>query len=151
MRPWCSRSAHRLPPAHAAKPRYRIVQNETVSARWGRSTSGSDSVRCALRLVSAPDGKRRRPPTVARGKAGRDADRVPSSPYRWRLRRQSRVRQEGRLDAVRSTIEAFRPRGCAVGAQEKTRTSTALRPQVPETCASTNSATWASYFPTFMA
>ena len=30
-----------------------------------------------------------------------------------------------------------------VGAQEKTRTSTALRPQVPETCASTNSATWA--------
>src|ERR1700733_3758001 len=29
------------------------------------------------------------------------------------------------------------------GAQEKTRTSTALRPQVPETCASTNSATWA--------
>ncbi len=30
------------------------------------------------------------------------------------------------------------------GAQEKTRTSTTLRPQVPETCASTNSATWAS-------
>jgi hypothetical protein len=29
------------------------------------------------------------------------------------------------------------------GAQEKTRTSTALRPQVPETCASTSSATWA--------
>src|SRR5579883_317295 len=29
------------------------------------------------------------------------------------------------------------------GAQEKTRTSTASRPQVPETCASTNSATWA--------
>ena len=29
------------------------------------------------------------------------------------------------------------------GAQEKTRTSTTLRPQVPETCASTNSATWA--------
>src|SRR5580693_4004837 len=32
------------------------------------------------------------------------------------------------------------PRG---GAQEKTRTSTTLLPQVPETCASTNSATWA--------
>ena len=31
------------------------------------------------------------------------------------------------------------------GAQEKTRTSTALRPQVPETCASTNSATWAPF------
>ena len=31
----------------------------------------------------------------------------------------------------------------ANGAQEKTRTSTTLRPQVPETCASTNSATWA--------
>src|SRR5262249_5902165 len=31
-----------------------------------------------------------------------------------------------------------------IGAQEKTRTSTTLRPQVPETCASTNSATWAS-------
>src|SRR5215472_10045986 len=30
-----------------------------------------------------------------------------------------------------------------VGAQEKTRTSTTLRPQVPETCASTSSATWA--------
>ena len=30
-----------------------------------------------------------------------------------------------------------------IGAQEKTRTSTTLRPQVPETCASTNSATWA--------
>src|SRR5260221_3267232 len=30
------------------------------------------------------------------------------------------------------------------GAQEKTRTSTTFRPQVPETCASTNSATWAS-------
>jgi hypothetical protein len=30
------------------------------------------------------------------------------------------------------------------GAQEKTRTSTTLRPQVPETCASTNSATWAT-------
>src|SRR5579862_8618049 len=29
------------------------------------------------------------------------------------------------------------------GAQEKTRTSTTLLPQVPETCASTNSATWA--------
>ena len=29
------------------------------------------------------------------------------------------------------------------GAQERTRTFTALRPQVPETCASTNSATWA--------
>jgi hypothetical protein len=32
------------------------------------------------------------------------------------------------------------------GAQEKTRTSTASRPQVPETCASTNSATWAMAF-----
>ena len=32
------------------------------------------------------------------------------------------------------------------GAQEKTRTSTTLRPQVPETCASTNSATWAFDF-----
>jgi hypothetical protein len=32
------------------------------------------------------------------------------------------------------------------GAQEKTRTSTASRPQVPETCASTNSATWARIF-----
>ena len=31
-----------------------------------------------------------------------------------------------------------------LGAQEKTRTSTTLRPQVPEPCASTNSATWAS-------
>ena len=30
------------------------------------------------------------------------------------------------------------------GAQEKTRTSTTFLPQVPETCASTNSATWAS-------
>src|SRR5579862_8106809 len=29
------------------------------------------------------------------------------------------------------------------GAQEKTRTSTTFLPQVPETCASTNSATWA--------
>ena len=34
-----------------------------------------------------------------------------------------------------------------VGAQEKTRTSTTLRPQVPETCASTNSATWATVCP----
>src|SRR5690348_12229253 len=34
-----------------------------------------------------------------------------------------------------------------VGAQEKTRTSTTLRPQVPETCASTNSATWATCHP----
>jgi hypothetical protein len=33
------------------------------------------------------------------------------------------------------------------GAQEKTRTSTTLRPQVPETCASTNSATWAAGSP----
>lgn len=31
----------------------------------------------------------------------------------------------------------------ADGAQEKTRTSTTFRPQVPETCASTNFATWA--------
>src|SRR5262249_25540901 len=30
------------------------------------------------------------------------------------------------------------------GAQEKTRTSTTFRPQVPETCASANSATWAT-------
>src|ERR1700733_9657540 len=30
-----------------------------------------------------------------------------------------------------------------VGAQEKTRTFTSFRTQVPETCASTNSATWA--------
>ena len=30
------------------------------------------------------------------------------------------------------------------GAQEKTRTSTTLRSQAPEACASTNSATWAS-------
>ena len=37
------------------------------------------------------------------------------------------------------------------GAQEKTRTSTTLRPQVPETCASTNSATWAIGGPTLMA
>ena len=35
----------------------------------------------------------------------------------------------------------------AGGAQEKTRTSTTLRPQVPETCASTNSATWAGVPP----
>ena len=33
--------------------------------------------------------------------------------------------------------------GFDCGAQEKTRTSTPLRAQVPETCASTNSATWA--------
>src|SRR5579864_9304162 len=33
------------------------------------------------------------------------------------------------------------------GAQEKTRTFTTLRPQVPETCASTNSATWATGLP----
>ena len=33
------------------------------------------------------------------------------------------------------------------GAQEKTRTSTTLRPQVPETCASTNSATRATVSP----
>src|SRR5215471_3025805 len=30
------------------------------------------------------------------------------------------------------------------GAQEKTRTSTTFGPQVPETCASANSATWAT-------
>ena len=38
-----------------------------------------------------------------------------------------------------------------VGAQEKTRTSTTLRPQVPETCASTNSATWAIMCPATIA
>src|SRR3954470_3656582 len=32
-----------------------------------------------------------------------------------------------------------------IGAQEKTRTSTTFLPQVPETCASTNSATWATW------
>ncbi len=36
--------------------------------------------------------------------------------------------------------------GKVFGAQEKTRTSTTLRPQVPETCASTNSATWAMHY-----
>src|SRR5689334_14798688 len=38
-----------------------------------------------------------------------------------------------------------------IGAQEKTRTSTTLRPQVPETCASTNSATWATRPPAAIA
>ena len=43
----------------------------------------------------------------------------------------------------------FRPAptgGGGDGAQEKTRTSTTLRPQAPEACASTNSATWASSY-----
>jgi hypothetical protein len=38
----------------------------------------------------------------------------------------------------------------ADGAQEKTRTSTTFRPQVPETCASTNSATWAGDLTTLL-
>ncbi len=35
------------------------------------------------------------------------------------------------------------------GAQKKTRTSTSFRTQVPETCASTNSAIWAQKAPGF--
>ena len=43
------------------------------------------------------------------------------------------------------------PNKLKYGAQEKTRTSTTLRPQVPETCASTSSATWAIGGPTLLA
>ena len=49
---------------------------------------------------------------------------------------------EGDAHAIRPAVTRGRPSDD--GAQEKTRTSTTLRPQVPETCASTNSATWAS-------
>src|SRR5208282_1499907 len=47
------------------------------------------------------------------------------------------------LRGGKAHLRRGREAGPGNGAQEKTRTSTASRPQVPETCASTNSATWA--------
>ena len=55
-------------------------------------------------------------------------------------RRQWLLTQAGR------PVRFFARTAVGDGAQEKTRTSTASRPQVPETCASTNSATWAMAF-----
>jgi hypothetical protein len=85
----------------------------------------------------------------------------------WKHRRESRGRsRDGRSSAATkpgsvptrtgpySCPQGFAPnctkplsdswKTANIGAQEKTRTSTTFRPQVPETCASTNSATWAT-------
>src|SRR5579863_475287 len=53
--------------------------------------------------------------------------------------RRSEVDAVGKVAAMERVAHA----SLRNGAQEKTRTSTTLLPQVPETCASTNSATWA--------
>ncbi|CDG34134.1 hypothetical protein SACS_1396 [Parasaccharibacter apium] len=46
-------------------------------------------------------------------------------------------------DFLRGDNSALHVRGESLGAQKKTRTSTSLRTQAPEACASTNSAIWA--------
>ena len=103
---------------------------------------GAPALRERRRPASAPNGTSRRQPLVGPGRAGRDAPSGPSSRYRWRPKIQTRYRRAGRPDAVLSSPT---PPSLAhrLGAQEKTRTSTGFPPQVPETCASTNSATWA--------
>ena len=60
-----------------------------------------------------------------------------------RLPGADRPNRTGPCGPVCQSHEKRRNSAC-FGAQERTRTFTALRPQVPETCASTNSATWAS-------
>ena len=69
----------------------------------------------------------------------RRADRRDGDECSWSLI--SAFRAPGKPASLRNRSAAGFPND---GAQEKTRTSTTSRPQVPETCASTNSATWAS-------
>ena len=71
---------------------------------------------------------------------GVDGDAVAEIQARWQV-------FPVQFDGCALDFHRQRPSRCTPkrgnGAQEKTRTSTTLRPQVPETCASTNSATWA--------
>ena len=97
----------------------------------GRYHSKSEVLREGVRLIQEREARLAAlDASIARGLADVDAGRVkPSSEV---------------FDRLETDLEPRRTAGKQSGAQERTRTFTAVKPLAPEASASTNSATWAS-------